>query len=377
MAATLKRIGSLQKQYDGTQVLGHEDVTPVDRPGGDPGPTFCWDKIGLPERMTGAGRGSSLSRIAPGKLGQVNPDFIGGFTPESFLDPADPGRTHVLNEGGLDGEYITPEEVRKGIIPAYFQIQDWHLVTLGEAQGDNVGINNADERLSVQSTLRGSSGPRLNNSGSLNTNRRISQASAQNSSTVFAVLDDPDGESFTTGDWVVRDRLATTIVEAEFYRRRFAARSVPSCQGPFNPYITAGFPGLILSPLRPVIGMVSGVNHNIDVASATASTIVSIKSPRYWDEGDPFYYIGGMSDESQGNSYPGVSIHSTVGVEDLSVLRNFPVNQNRYTVATNSAKGPTNLDRFYSYFLGCRSIEYLSNHSDFVASANQVIGFYE
>ena len=106
-----------------------------------------------------------------------------------------------------------------------------------------------------------------------------------------------------------------------------------------------------MSKNRPVIGFITNVTHNINVAGAQGSTSVSMSHPRYWDEGEVWYYLGG---EPRDND---------------TIYRRFPIWHNRNVVAENNYSiesgqrtRKTRLDRYYNFMLGCDAIEYKSNH---------------
>ncbi len=226
--------------------------------------------------------------------------------------------------------YVTPEELRKGIIAQFFYINEWHIVQL--AQDEKVQTRkekDSDQPPTVTDDELESLGKNIE-SGSGNAKDRVKSANLTDE----------------------RKRYVQALVEAEFYRRRLSSRSVPVATGPFNPYPVAGFPGLIMSPGRPILGYITNVSHNINVSAGTGSTSVTMVSPRYWDEGEVWYWHGGAKSESP-------------------VMRNFPQWHNRLVVATNNVEeetfdrlaNPTDLDRFYSFMLGTEGIEYLSNHA--------------
>jgi hypothetical protein len=219
-----------------------------------------------------------------------------------------------------DFDYLTPEERRKGIIAEMFFLTDWQL---------NLSANAAKEvpKSPQRQTLEGSS-------------NKSKKGNSLDASTNL----DP-----------TRRYIASTV-DAEFYRRRFRARSVPAVVGAFNPYPVPGFPGLIMNPDRPILGKVESVTHTINVASATAQTAVSLSSPRYWDEGEVWYWIGGRENYDK---TPDKNA-GTVG----SLYRRFPNWHNRHTIATNRSHGQnfSNLDKFYLYTIGVPAIEYQSNH---------------
>jgi murein DD-endopeptidase MepM/ murein hydrolase activator NlpD len=108
------------------------------------------------------------------------------------------------------------------------------------------------------------------------------------------------------GDQVKNHYLS--MLNSEFIWRRYQTRSIGSLNLPFNPYPLAGFPGLIIDRLRSIIGNISSVTHNITVGGGqgTATTTVQMDAPRFWDEGDPYHWIGGeqMDKVSDGRTLP-------------------------------------------------------------------------
>lgn len=213
-----------------------------------------------------------------------------------------------------DSDYMTPEERRKGVICSFHHINDLHLTLLADKFKD--APTPGDNKIYEANT-------------SVNP----------------------------------RDRFIMALVDAEFNRRRFRSRRISSVGGPWNPYPIPGFPGLVMFSDRPVLGMVSSVSHEINIAGATASTHVSFSSPRYWDEGEVWYWLGGRENWS-------TSEDKVLSIAHF-LYRNFPQWQNRHTIATNNAlyregkleRVDSNLDRFYKFLIGVPSIEYLSNHT--------------
>jgi hypothetical protein len=117
---------------------------------------------------------------------------------------------------------------------------------------------------------------------------------------------------------------------------------------------------------RPILGYITSVNHSISVESGSASTSVSMTHPRYWDEGDPYYWLGG--DDVTGK----------VGAEEnAGMWRRFPQWHNRNAVATNNydmskRTEKSHLDKMYNFLLGCDSIEYCSTNKGKATNAEKV-----
>ncbi len=217
------------------------------------------------------------------------------------------------------GNFITPEELRKGIIPQFMSINEWYLTQISESETKRVGNAKDEDRVSLEDLL----------------NFQVNE-DEKSYQTIKSVRADEDITE--------RRRYIQSIVEAEFYRRRFASRSTTPVSGPFNPYPVSGMPGLILAPDRPILGMVASVNHTISVQSGSGTTTVAMSSPRYWDEGEVFYYLGGQNNGT--------------------LSRQFPQWHNSLVVPTNNIDQPSSLDVFYDFMVGTTSIPYESNHSN-------------
>ena len=232
------------------------------------------------------------------------------------------------------GRFITPEELRKGIVAQVYDISDWHLAQLATPEKPKTTP--------------------LNNSFGFLDDQAARVAAARNGGQ-FSVGEDQTINQSTKAvradlDFDQRRRYIQSLVEAEFRRRRFAARGTPPVHGPFAPRIVPGFPGLVMSPVRPIIGYIDSVHHTIDVSSAEGSTSVNFSSPRYWNEGEVWHWLGG-------NDASGAA-------------RMFPQWHNRNCVATNNydmesgSKSFSELDAFYTYLIGVEGIEYQSNHAN-------------
>lgn len=215
---------------------------------------------------------------------------------------------------------ITPEEYRRGIVGDIYHFNEWHLAHLYESEGQK----SEAEKGNAQDNSVDEGGIRADLSS------------------------DP------------RRRYMASVVDAEFYRRRFQARSVPALSGGFNPYHAAGFPGLIMRRQRPILGFFQSVTHTINVAAGTAQTSVQVAAPRFWDEGEVWHWIGGWSpDDLRALNKPEVDDYPTdlfgpdlrddaaAGSErnsgennTHSLYRKFPYWQNRLVVPTNTYNIP-------------------------------------
>lgn len=295
---------------------------------------------------------SSRSSLIPSGLGGEGGD---GNTepPEDFL--FDEGQREKIELDVQDlGKFLTPEEYRKGIVAQVYYINDWHLSQVGNSENEDNKKNQAwgndilpDAALAAfQDSQETSSG---NNNSSGNSDR--------------------DRGDMATNP---RQRYVMSLVDAEFYRRRFQSRQVPAVSGPFNPYPVPGFPALVMTPGRPIIGMATNVTHQINVASGSGTTSVSIASPRYWDEGDVWYWMGGWSMKDW-------EMEGINKSEDQHLYQRFPLWHNRHTMATNNyslesseVTRTSNLDYFYRFMLGCDGIPYRSNNYDKVSDSRAV-----
>lgn len=224
--------------------------------------------------------------------------------------------------------YITPEELRKGIVAQIYHINEWHLAILAnkDTQDANKEKASGDE----------DDGPSV----------AESRANLQGGST------NNDQSKVIAGSSLVdeRRRYVQALVEAEFYRRRYASRSVPVITGPFNPYPVTGFTGLIMNPGRPIIGYVQSVIHSINVEAGSATTSVNMSHPRYWDEGEVWYWFGGESSEEY-------------------LMKSFPQWHNSLVIAENNTDkffdrvSDSNLDEYYDFMIGSQCVEYRSNNA--------------
>lgn len=111
------------------------------------------------------------------------------------------------------------------------------------------------------------------------------------------------------------------MLNAQFELRRFQTRSLSALTGPFNPNPIAGFPGLVVDRIRSLIGMVSSVSHAISVGGGqgNASTTVQISHPRYWDEGDPYYWKNGEENQGDDNPFPVYYLTKLLGTNSSPV----------------------------------------------------------
>lgn len=313
----------------------------------------------IPERsaalgLPAAGAGMSAARLTgpppppPGEVYASLNSVDGGDDQDGAGDRA--GMARIVHDDGLGGrlelagaglaDYVTPEETSKGIISAMMTLDDWTLTQLVGEQAELDRLSGVKKAVKDQL----SSGLQaLGKRATLST-----QAKANIGAIRADLSDDP------------RRRYVQSLVEAEFWSRRVESRSVPQVSGRFNPYPVAGFPALVLTPDRPVIAEITSINHSFSVGGANASTSISLGAPRYWDEGEPWYYLGGWGAEDHGSS----------GELFRRYWQRYPYWHNHLAMPTNSWMEPgqksmrdTPLDRFYMGLLGCKAIPYESNHA--------------
>lgn len=271
--------------------------------------------------------------------------------PEDKTNPVEGDSESVIfrNDEKVNGtpftlqEYLTPEELRRGIVAQVFQSNDWHLHIVDDKKDDDENIFDRLEEIAAEEEG--------GESDAIESGRNLDE----------------------------RQQYVASIVQAEFYRRRFGSRSVPSVSGPFNPYPVPGFPGLIMDPARPIIGQIQSVTHTIRVQGGQARTTIAFQSPRYWDEGEVWYHMGGWSRKDLQKKRG-----SDVAEEDYAILyRRYPQWHNNKTIATNNyiSEGDyqertnrrvTELDRYYLFMLGTEAVDYMSNHWDKVDNPAKV-----
>lgn len=101
--------------------------------------------------------------------------------------------------------------------------------------------------------------------------------------------------TFLGGDDAVSAYMAQ-LLQAELLWQRFSQRTIPAMTTPFNPSPVAGFPSLIIDKVRSIIARITSITHTISVGggSGNATSNISFDSPRYWNEGDPYYWVDGV-----------------------------------------------------------------------------------
>ena len=206
--------------------------------------------------------------------------------------------------GEPDYKYLTPEERRKGMIVGVLEFYNTALTINSMTSNDgNIGGLSAEDMANLKKRMPNVTSPDMS--------AKTSDKVGSNSGYMSKMLH---------GWWL---------------KSRYEKRSISTSPGVFNPWIVAGLPGLILDPIRSIIAQIETVNHSIDMRGS-ASTAISMSSPRYWDEGDPLHWIGGEKNDSTRN------FHSWM-------------NQNFIAANDNAA-----LDNVYLYFVGGKAIEYSS-----------------
>ena len=241
------------------------------------------------------------------------------------------------------GRWVTPEEMRKNIISRVYNISDWYLTLL------NTDTQTKQDEKTIGDLI-----------GDLAPSQLLSKE--KGIATIKSAADQLATQSLGTlrSDLLTDQRriYIQSMVEAEFWRQRYGSRGVPPVTGPFNPYPVAGFPGLIMNATRPILGYVQSVTHNIDVAAASGTTSISLSFPRYWNEGDPWHWIGGRE------------VKNNKDGENLN--RRFPQWLNHIVVPTNNSSKDSKLDTYYKYMIGVDGIRYVSNNSSKDVSPEKV-----
>jgi murein DD-endopeptidase MepM/ murein hydrolase activator NlpD len=166
------------------------------------------------------------------------------------------------------------------------------------------------------------------------------------------------------------DAYMQAVVESEFLWRRYMTRSMPGVDMPFNPSPVAGFPALIVDNHRSIIGMITGVSHTISVGggSGNATTSVSIAAPRFWDEGDPYFWRNGESSD-ENRSFPVYYLDALVPTNSgigYTQKEPWPEGQSVY------GREDRDVDALYRLLLGCPSIPYEYGSDQSIATGMEV-----
>lgn len=197
---------------------------------------------------------------------------------------------------------------------------------------------------------------------------------------VFSIF---QGAGDKTPNDVRRDYLRQ-IALANLESERFATRSFNPLVMPWTPRIVAGFPGLVIDSFRSVIAYVGSVTHEYSTeGQGSATTSVSLESPRYWDEGDPFYWKNGKEafttdgngrkkPDPQNAKFPGFMYTSMFGTNSYATSPDDP-NEPLDGSIKNRPE-----DLFLESMIGCSAIPYsyadrVSPTTDAVVAYNQAI----
>jgi murein DD-endopeptidase MepM/ murein hydrolase activator NlpD len=169
-----------------------------------------------------------------------------------------------------------------------------------------------------------------------------------------------------------RDRYLSQIIDTMFLEDKYSQRRISPVPGPFNPSPVAGFPGLIIDQGRSVIGSIVRVEHTIRVGGGVgnADTTVSIEKPRFWDEGDPYFWKDGIGGEFIEKKL--TEVDRTVKLPN-SEKSSFPSHVNAKYIDTKSYDnvdpsldkkfggnewGSRDVDKLYKSMLGVNAIPY-------------------
>lgn len=164
------------------------------------------------------------------------------------------------------------------------------------------------------------------------------------------------------------DAYMQNIAQSEFLWRRYLTRSMPSIDMPFNPRPVAGFPGLVVDNHRSIIGLIHGVSHTIAVGGGggNATTSVSFAAPRFWDEGDPYFWKNGVaSDDNRG--FPVYYLDGMVPTnsgDGYEQTEPWPEGKNIYGDENRD------VDNLYRLLIGCPAIPY--EYGEVVSAATGV-----
>lgn len=182
------------------------------------------------------------------------------------------------------------------------------------------------------------------------------------------------------------------MLNSEFLWRRYETRNMPALNLPFNPYPVAGFPALIIDRVRSIIGLISNITHTISVGGGqgVAASTVQVEAPRFWDEGDPYYWVNGKRDMetvSDGSEFDGRELPSPINANfpsyylDKLVPVNSSTDGDRWWNTDEPIVPPTSkqktrpVDQLYSALLGSnvRGIPYQYSRRKSVARGTNVV----
>jgi murein DD-endopeptidase MepM/ murein hydrolase activator NlpD len=164
-----------------------------------------------------------------------------------------------------------------------------------------------------------------------------------------------------------RDDYLARIVHTQFLEAKYDQRRLGSIPMPFNPSPVAGLPVLVVDKVRSIIAKAVSITHTVRVGggSGNADTTVTVERPRYWDEGDPYYWVGG-----EGGKFEDRDLDEGRSVKlPIATQSSFPANSNVKFIDTNSRQGgdvkfggdkwgKREVDDLYQALLGVNAIPY-------------------
>ncbi len=192
----------------------------------------------------------------------------------------------------------------------------------------------------------------------------------------------PAGERATAQDEAA-DTLDTYMSQyalASFQRQKYASRSASSVPMPWAPRIACGFPALVVDPMRSYIAQIESVTHRISVqGGAEASTMVNLSQPRFWDEGDPFYWRNGSAKFKTGeqiSSVPDGDVARFPSFYLPSMIATNSYEKDPVAATSNEAFGGAirnrPIDELYQSLLGVDAIPYFYDERESPATGATV-----
>jgi murein DD-endopeptidase MepM/ murein hydrolase activator NlpD len=164
-----------------------------------------------------------------------------------------------------------------------------------------------------------------------------------------------------------RDRYLRQYTQASFQKMKYSTRGFGAVPIPWSPKVIAGFPCLVVDRVRSVIGVVESVSHTWRASGGgEASTAVSISNPRYWDEGDPYYWVGGeekTSTQGKVKRYPDEAVGKFPAFHLPDLVGTNSYNGDPATGSSNEPFGGSKLrkrpiDILYRSLIGVDAIPY-------------------
>lgn len=196
---------------------------------------------------------------------------------------------------------------------------------------------------------------------------------------IFDTSMDKVAVSFERDGTETLDAYLSQIALSNFARQKIGSRAGQQIPMPFSPQVACGFPALVVDPVRSIIGQVESVTHRVSPQGPDASTMVTISQPRFWNEGDPFYWRHGQAKFKTGERVP--------NVPDATVAR-FPSFYLPSLVGTNSYRADPAIgdetepfggsirnrpiDELYQTLLGVDAIPYFFAESESPATGATV-----